>query len=335
MKDSWPDYGQTCGIYAIEHVDSGKRYVGQAQDVRKRWDNHLTVLRHGKHRNAHLQSAWSKHSESAFKFVVLEECETSELDAREQAWIDALESVRNGYNLSPTAGGGTRGIRFSAEVRARMGDAQRKANERPEVRANKVAARSTPESKARRSKAATEALSAPEVRAKLSKSVKAACARPEVKAKRSKSQKETWTDPEVKARRTEGMKSTWADQEGSAKMRGAIQKNWSDPEKRQRMLGAMRIAAATDEVKARAAAGVKKTWADPEVRKRRADGIRAAAERRRELANKEPNMKMVRTNYYYPVPMLERLKTLSTQTGTPMAELIRRAVENMLKENKQ
>lgn len=44
-------------------------------------------------------------------------------------------------------------------------------------------------------------------------------------------------------------------------------------------------------------------------------------------------MKMVRTNYYYPVPMLERLKMMSEQTGTSMSELIRRAVERMLRES--
>jgi predicted DNA-binding protein len=44
-------------------------------------------------------------------------------------------------------------------------------------------------------------------------------------------------------------------------------------------------------------------------------------------------MKMVRTNYYYPVPMLARLRALSAKTGTPMGELIRRAIEQMLKES--
>ena len=43
-------------------------------------------------------------------------------------------------------------------------------------------------------------------------------------------------------------------------------------------------------------------------------------------------MNMVRTNYYYPPQMLERLRALSAQTGTPVAELIRRAVEHMLKD---
>jgi predicted DNA-binding protein len=44
---------------------------------------------------------------------------------------------------------------------------------------------------------------------------------------------------------------------------------------------------------------------------------------------------MKRTNYYYPEQMLERLKALSAKTGTNVSELIRRAVEDYLKANKQ
>jgi hypothetical protein len=37
-------------------------------------------------------------------------------------------------------------------------------------------------------------------------------------------------------------------------------------------------------------------------------------------------MKMKRTNFYYPQPMLDALKTMSLETGVPVSELIRRAV---------
>jgi predicted DNA-binding protein len=43
-------------------------------------------------------------------------------------------------------------------------------------------------------------------------------------------------------------------------------------------------------------------------------------------------MKMIRSNFYYPVPLLARVKTLSEKTGLPMSELIRRAIEAALKE---
>lgn len=40
---------------------------------------------------------------------------------------------------------------------------------------------------------------------------------------------------------------------------------------------------------------------------------------------------MKRTNFYFPVPMLDRLKKASAQTGMPVSEFIRRAVEVALK----
>jgi predicted DNA-binding protein len=43
---------------------------------------------------------------------------------------------------------------------------------------------------------------------------------------------------------------------------------------------------------------------------------------------------MKRTNYYFPEQMLARLKALSAKTGTSVSELIRRAIEAFLKDNK-
>jgi predicted DNA-binding protein len=44
---------------------------------------------------------------------------------------------------------------------------------------------------------------------------------------------------------------------------------------------------------------------------------------------------MKRTNIYLPVPMDEKLKALSEQTGLSVAELIRRAIDAFLKEQEQ
>jgi predicted DNA-binding protein len=43
--------------------------------------------------------------------------------------------------------------------------------------------------------------------------------------------------------------------------------------------------------------------------------------------------KMKRTNFYFPINMLERLKILSKQTGLPSSELLRKAVEDLLTKN--
>jgi predicted DNA-binding protein len=42
-------------------------------------------------------------------------------------------------------------------------------------------------------------------------------------------------------------------------------------------------------------------------------------------------MVMKRTNFYFPPQMLTKLKAASKKTGLPVSELIRRAVEDLLK----
>jgi hypothetical protein len=44
-------------------------------------------------------------------------------------------------------------------------------------------------------------------------------------------------------------------------------------------------------------------------------------------------MKMKRTNYHYPQPMLDQLKAMSEKTSIPVAELIRTAIREFLKAN--
>jgi predicted DNA-binding protein len=39
---------------------------------------------------------------------------------------------------------------------------------------------------------------------------------------------------------------------------------------------------------------------------------------------------MVRTNFFFPQPMLDRLKAAKERTGIPMSEIIRRAIEDYL-----
>ena len=43
-------------------------------------------------------------------------------------------------------------------------------------------------------------------------------------------------------------------------------------------------------------------------------------------------MKLKRTNFYFPITMLERLKSAKAKTGIPVSEIIRRAVDRILTE---
>lgn len=106
------------GVYIIENSSNGKVYVGSSIDVPVRLNRHRSRLRSGKHENDHLQKAWNKHGEGAFRFWVAEECAPEERVAREQWWLDMFEPFRErGYNICRNANG-TTGFRHSDGTKA-------------------------------------------------------------------------------------------------------------------------------------------------------------------------------------------------------------------------
>lgn len=82
-----------CGIYCIS-TPNGSRYIGSSIKIERRWHEHRSNLRHGKHHSARLQAAWDKHG-PALVFEVLQECEKHELNTLEQEWIDRLGAELN------------------------------------------------------------------------------------------------------------------------------------------------------------------------------------------------------------------------------------------------
>lgn len=51
------------GIYCIENIQTGKKYIGQQVNIRSRWYQHRNELRRGIHCNDYLQKAWNKYGE--------------------------------------------------------------------------------------------------------------------------------------------------------------------------------------------------------------------------------------------------------------------------------
>jgi group I intron endonuclease len=112
--------GIKSGIYEIVNLANGKRYVGSAVNLHKRWGIHRSALNNCKHVNRHLQAAWNKRGGQAFAFSVIEYCDKLALIDREQHYIDTLCPE---YNLCRTAGS-TLGTKRSSMTRARMRTAQ-------------------------------------------------------------------------------------------------------------------------------------------------------------------------------------------------------------------
>lgn len=94
------------GVYQIKCRVNGKIYVGSSVNMRHRWSQHRRHLNEGRHRNAHLQAAWTKYGESTFHFSVLQFVERSELLRVEQEWLVRTNCTKRGvgYNIYDVAG---------------------------------------------------------------------------------------------------------------------------------------------------------------------------------------------------------------------------------------
>lgn len=89
------------GIYKITCAANGRLYVGSAVNFRERWNTHRSATRRGKHHSRHLQNAWNKYGQDAFKFEVLLLCAKEDLIMYEQRAIDTLKPA---LNTLPAAG---------------------------------------------------------------------------------------------------------------------------------------------------------------------------------------------------------------------------------------
>ena len=114
-------FAMSSGIYQITNRANGKRYIGSAVNPRRRWQDHLSNLRRGKHCNVHLQRAFDKHGRDAFIFSVLEHVESEKLIEREQHYLDTLLSE---YNIAPTAGNQL-GFQHTDKTRRKMSAAHK------------------------------------------------------------------------------------------------------------------------------------------------------------------------------------------------------------------
>lgn len=115
------------GIYGIKNKQNNKWYVGQAVDIEKRWRDHRKSSRQYTSAGLKLQQAFAKYGHDEFEWVVLEECAPCDLDEREVFWIAQKNSFKSGYNMT-LGGGGRRGYELSQETRAKIGAANRGAN---------------------------------------------------------------------------------------------------------------------------------------------------------------------------------------------------------------
>lgn len=108
-----------CGIYCIENLVNGKKYVGQSNNIYCRWTHHKWCLNNKKHPNSYLQNAWNKYGENNFCFTILKQCDDKIIDEQEKYYIQAYKTLidTNGYNLDS---GGNKNKHHSKKTKIKM-----------------------------------------------------------------------------------------------------------------------------------------------------------------------------------------------------------------------
>lgn len=122
------------GIYCIENIVNGKKYIGQSININYRWKKHISELENSYHFNDYLQKSWNKYGKDSFKFYVLEYCSVEELDKRESYYIELYNTMNrnNGYNLK--SGGQNGGSILSKMSREKLSNSLIQAFKNPKLR---------------------------------------------------------------------------------------------------------------------------------------------------------------------------------------------------------
>lgn len=85
------------GIYKITNKINGKIYIGQSNNIERRWGEHRNKY---KTENTNLYKSMRKDGIENFDFSVEEICSLSELDEKEQYYINFYNSATEGYNMN-------------------------------------------------------------------------------------------------------------------------------------------------------------------------------------------------------------------------------------------
>lgn len=88
-------------VYAIRNIKNGKMYIGQSVNIASRWAHHKSDLKAGRSGNKYLQREYDAYGADKFEYLILEECEESELFEKEKYYVEKYETTSrdSGYNI--------------------------------------------------------------------------------------------------------------------------------------------------------------------------------------------------------------------------------------------
>lgn len=114
------------GIYKITNMINNKVYIGQAQDIKRRWKEHRFSSKQG---STVLYLAMRKYGIENFSFEIIEECSMEEMSEKEIFYIKQYNSYvhaenSNGYNMT-LGGEGNRGFLVSMKTRKKISESKK------------------------------------------------------------------------------------------------------------------------------------------------------------------------------------------------------------------
>lgn len=103
------------GIYKITNLITKQSYIGQSNNIERRWKEHC---RPSKANKSLISDAINSFGKENFSFQILQECKIEELDSYEEFYIKKYNTINpNGYNVESSVNGNSRNYSgYSEEI---------------------------------------------------------------------------------------------------------------------------------------------------------------------------------------------------------------------------
>ena len=91
-----------CGVYCIRCKVNNKAYIGSSANIKRRWTEHKSLLKTGKHPNKQLQEDYNKYGADNFLYLTLINCKSQMLLKYESMYVLLFDTrqVNKGYNIT-------------------------------------------------------------------------------------------------------------------------------------------------------------------------------------------------------------------------------------------
>lgn len=178
-------------IYKIENLINSKCYIGKSKNVKRRWQDHLRIALTSDKRHP-LYDSMRHHGIENFKFEVILNTTSIDIDSDEIRLIKEYNSIEDGYNLATGGTGGDTFSKLSEEAKSKKREKLSIASKYHGKRLSKLHSKNT--------KRLWEDVG---YRQKVMDGIAKANLDPELKAHRSKKMTEVCNTPEMKKLRSE------------------------------------------------------------------------------------------------------------------------------------